>query len=200
MPIDSFTSFIENNISEERAGSLQFRFDNEDGLLERAALKPLSGWGGWGRARVYDEYGIDRTIVDGLWIIMLGERGWIGYIGFFGLLTVPMLMLARAARHKPVSHVTVAMGVIMAANLIYLVPNSALSPIGWLFGGALAGFVAWREVEVSAEQAEGNDRDQGERPRSRYTRFSNNGPRPEARQATRSIYARNHGKSGFGKT
>ena len=33
------------------------------------------------------------------------------------------------------------MAVIMAGNLIYLIPNSTLSPIAWLMAGALAGFV-----------------------------------------------------------
>ncbi|MAC81914.1 MAG: hypothetical protein CML66_28110 [Rhodobacteraceae bacterium] len=128
-------------ISADRMQSFQFRLDNEDLLLARAAEKPVSGWGSWGRPRVYNDKGRDISVTDGLWIIVLGERGWLGYICFFGLLTLPLLALPRVRKRKEIPIETVAMAVIMAGNLIYLIPNSTLSPIAWLMAGALAGFV-----------------------------------------------------------
>ena len=43
------------SIDEDRAESLQFRFENEDQLLDRAWQRFLFGWGRFGRNRVYDE-------------------------------------------------------------------------------------------------------------------------------------------------
>lgn len=173
LPIDSILSFFAK-ISEERASSLEFRFDNEDDLLARAAEKPLFGWGGWNRSRVVNEFGVDTTVADGLWIIVLSQRGWVGYISFFAILTLPLLLLRHAARKNPPPHTTMVMGIILAANLVYLVPNSALSPIGWLLSGAIAGFVAWKEVpsEKTEETGAQDERDLSiASSHSPYTRF-----------------------------
>ncbi|MEM6660592.1 MAG: hypothetical protein AAF666_00310 [Pseudomonadota bacterium] len=183
LPLDGFLGLI-SKISEERAASLQFRFDNEDDLIARAAEKPFFGWGGWARSRIIDYRGISTTVSDGLWIIILGERGWIGYLAYFGLLTVPLLLLGWTSRRRTLPHTTSAMGLIMAANLIYLVPNSTLNPIGWMLSGAIAGFIAWNEVRSPASEAA------GEAPpdprRVSYTRFANDKRREEAVPVRRS--------------
>ena len=54
LPIDGFVALIEP-IAPERAGSFQVRLENEQELLARALEKPLSGWGGFGRSRMYNE-------------------------------------------------------------------------------------------------------------------------------------------------
>ena len=128
-------------VSEDRAASFMTRIRNEGELLERAGEKPLVGWGGWGRNRIYDDFGNDLSVTDGLWIIQLGTNGWLGYIGFFGLLTLPVLLLPRRARDGPLPAETVAMSLILAGNFIYLIPNSTLSPVAWLMAGALVGYV-----------------------------------------------------------
>ncbi len=140
VPIDRILS-IAGTISVERMESLQTRINNEDLLLDRASRKPAFGWGGWGRWRIYDrETGEDITISDGTWVIKLGSEGWVGYIGFFGLLTMPMILLGGKKRRAATEPATAGMMIIMAGNLIYLIPNSALSPIGWMIAGALAGY------------------------------------------------------------
>lgn len=186
LPINGFLAQV-SKISGDRASSLAFRLENEAMLLERVAEKPVFGWGGWGRWRIFDEKGNDLTVSDGAWIIVLGERGWFGYISFFGMLTLPILFLGRVARQKRLSHSTAGMSMIMAGNLIYMVPNSALSPIGWLMAGALAAAVHWQQedVEVKAPEKEGTDKEmtagqlvgrqmaQSERrPQKRYSRFA----------------------------
>ena len=142
VPIDSFIS-VATRINADRIGSFEFRLMHEDAILARALEKPVAGWGPWARWRVRDERGRDETVSDGLWIIIIGERGWIGYIGFFGLLVLPVVMLAYGTRKREVSIETAAISTIMTANFIYLVPNSTLSPIGWLIAGSLAGFVQY---------------------------------------------------------
>ncbi|MEE4209757.1 MAG: O-antigen ligase family protein [Parvularcula sp.] len=124
-------------VNEERAESLQTRIDNENRLLERADQRPWFGWGGYGRNRVYDEYtGRDLSITDGTWIIVIGSYGWVGYIATFGLLCLPMVAAwRRGTRLSPTSAV---LSLILAVNLLDLLPNSSLTPLTWLMAGTLA--------------------------------------------------------------
>ena len=138
VPTDTIHSLAQS-VSEERAGSLKYRFDNEDMLLARANEKPLAGWGSWGRNRVYDpETGRDLSVTDGLWVIMIGSFGWVGYVAQFGLLTMPLLILARR-RGAEIAPVTAGIAVLTAASLIDLIPNATLTPVTWIVAGAMAG-------------------------------------------------------------
>ncbi|WP_039689706.1 O-antigen ligase family protein [Tateyamaria sp. ANG-S1] len=167
-PTDQITQLTER-ISPERAQSFQFRLDNEDQLLARALEKPVFGWGTWGRSLIYNDRGERTSTSDGTWIIVLGESGWIGYLAFFTLLTVPLLALMRVRRRKDIPIATMALALIMTGNLIYLIPNSALSPIGWLMAGALAGFVQF-DREADPEQSDVQEvKNKGPR---QYTRFA----------------------------
>ena len=47
-------STMSNIFGEDRVQSLEFRLDNEEILVEKALERPILGWGGWGRNRVYD--------------------------------------------------------------------------------------------------------------------------------------------------
>jgi O-antigen ligase len=137
VPVQAFADQIVA-VDEERASSFQFRIDNEDQLLERADQRPLFGWGDYGRNRVYDEYtGRDLSETDGTWIIIIGSNGWAGYIAAFGILCLPMIAaLRRDARLSPAG---TALSLILAINLLDLLPNSSLTPLTWLMAGALAG-------------------------------------------------------------
>ncbi len=168
LPIDSIVAAAEN-ISEDRAQSLQFRLDNEDQLLARAFEKPLFGWGTWGRDRIYNEFGSDISVTDGLWIIVLGGWGWVGYVGFFGVLAAPLLFLAVTARRKEIPPETIALALICAGNFIYLIPNATLTPIGLLCFGALAGFVQFDRNQETADVAQAVL--EGRRAARSYTRF-----------------------------
>ena len=65
----------------------------------RLRERPLFGWGSWGRNHIHDPFtGEIVSTTDGRWIIVIGILGWCGYIVEFGLLTLPLLMLARASR------------------------------------------------------------------------------------------------------
>jgi hypothetical protein len=122
--------------NEERAASFQTRIDNEDSLLARANQRPVFGWGGYGRNRVFDENtGKDLSITDGTWIIIIGTYGWAGYISAFGLLCLPMVAAWR--RGEQLSAASAALSLILAVNLLDLLPNSSLSPMTWLFAGSL---------------------------------------------------------------
>ena len=146
------TLALAQSVSQHRHDSLKTRFDNEQALLDRVNQKPITGWGSWSRWRVHDESGRDITISDGTWIIVLGKWGWLGYLGFFGMLGLPILLASRAARRRSITTATTGLALMTAANLIYLIPNSTLSPVAWLAAGALAGFAQFVPAANSSTQ------------------------------------------------
>ena len=156
------------SISAERAESFKYRLDNEDILLDRANLKPFAGWGSWGRNRVYDpESGRDISVTDGAWIIVIGIYGWIGYVAQFGLLTLPTLLLAWRQRSLGLSFATTGLCLVLAVNLIDLIPNSGLTPLTWLIAGAVLGY--WEQ--------------DGAHTIERHTEVLTHPPGPETRRA-----------------
>lgn len=144
VPVDTALS-LAASIDPARAQSLGVRFDNEAILLDRASLRPVFGWGGWGRWRVYDPAtGEAITVSDGRWIITVGHYGWIGYLAEFGLLALPILLLVRQKSAAPPDPHTVGLCLVLALNMLDLLPNSGLTPLTWLVAGALLGHVEQR--------------------------------------------------------
>lgn len=144
IPIDRIAA-MSAEISSDRAASLQTRIDNEEILLEKAAQKPLFGWGGWGRGRIYQtdwsgKYDKDITVTDGTWIIIISIFGWAGYIATFGILAYPTARAFRYRRQFAKFPSFVILLAVLVTNLFDLLPNSSLTPITWLIAGALAGF------------------------------------------------------------
>jgi hypothetical protein len=139
------TSILEvaSDVSVQRAGSLQTRFDNEDQLLAKAWERKWFGWGRFGRNRVYNGWmGADTSVTDGYWIIILGEFGLFGFAVTFGLLTFPVFRAAAAlkyARSKAEAGYIGALGLIVAINVFDSLPNAPITPWTWLLVGALLG-------------------------------------------------------------
>jgi hypothetical protein len=138
VPIDRVMSFV-SNISADRAASFSTRLENEERMLERALQRPVYGWGGFARSRVRDEKGIDITIADGYWIIILGVGGWVRYIGEFGLIALPALFLFLQRRRIGVEREAAVLALMLSATLIDAIPNNGINPITWLIVGALWG-------------------------------------------------------------
>jgi hypothetical protein len=155
IPLDAILSFA-RSIDVERASSLQFRLENEEMLLAHARDKALFGWGAWGRSFVYDyATGHRITTVDGRWIIVIGINGGLGYLGEFGLLALPVLMLVRRASRLAKTELSPYAGplsLIFAANLVDLLPNATLIPFTWLIGGALLGYAEALKSETESRQ------------------------------------------------
>jgi hypothetical protein len=122
-------------------GSLKLRFDQEQLLLERAWERPWFGWGRFGRNRIYDS-GHDASISDGHWVITIGTFGVVGFIAEFGLLGLAVFRAATALEFAPSMQEAgymAALSLIIAINMIDLLPNSSISPWTWLLAGALVG-------------------------------------------------------------
>jgi hypothetical protein len=127
-----------------RASSLEIRFVNEDALLDRAKERILFGWGTYGRSRVFDAYGQDRSVTDGWWIIQLGSRGVSGYLIDIGLLLIPVFLALKrfraiATRADRVLVATLAL--VSALGVVELIPNGLFSYLPFFFSGALSGIV-----------------------------------------------------------
>lgn len=152
IPLDAIHE-LAVSIDEERADSLKFRLDNEDALLAHANQKPVFGWGSWGRNQLYDDIsGRMVSVTDGIWIILIGTYGWLGYIAHFGLLTLPILVyVLRRSRFGP-SLVTPGLMLVLSANLIDLIPNAGLVGYVWLMAGGLTGYVLWRPTDATKIQ------------------------------------------------
>jgi len=125
-----------------RAASLQFRLENEDRLLERAQIRPVFGWGGWGRARVRDAQGRDISVTDGRWIIALGNNGFVGLLSLTGSALVGLWGLIRRFSARMWNHRYVSPSVVMCVMaLLYLIDclfNYMENPAYTLAGGGLA--------------------------------------------------------------
>ncbi len=175
IPVDRIAEAV-GRISYERQESLQYRFDNEENFIARAKLKPVAGWGGWGRWRIRDEQtGQDVSVSDGRWMSILGERGWLGYIPYFGLLGLPLVLMFGVSRRRTVSRVTAGVSIIMAGTLLYQVPNNTIGPMTLLLAGALWGGLRQASPEMAAE----HETPQSEtEPLNPYTRFPDSRPRP----------------------
>lgn len=128
--------------SPERRESLVFRLSNEDQLIERAMSRPLWGWGGWGRNRVYIHWydgWADVTVTDGTWIILLGSGGVVGLVALFAVLLLPLLRFVRAAPRIPPGSRALLEGLalIVAAAALDLLPNSQSDYLPVVYAGAL---------------------------------------------------------------
>jgi hypothetical protein len=131
-----------SHLSTARAESLKFRFDNENQLLARAFERPAFGWGRFGRSRVYNQWGKDVSTTDGRWIITLGQFGLFGFIGEFGLLALVVFRASTALKYARTMNDKIflsALALIVAVDIIDLIPNSGLTPWVWLMTGALLG-------------------------------------------------------------
>ncbi len=128
----------------ERAQSLESRLTNEDMLTVRALERPVFGWGGWGRARIRDEWGQDVTITDSLWIIVLGNKGLLGLTGLLLALLLPTLLLplripARLWGH-PEAGACAVLAVILLLWTLDCLLNAMINPIYLLIAGGLGAF------------------------------------------------------------
>lgn len=147
VPTDTLVSWAQS-ISEDRAQSLKFRFDNEDILLEKAEARPVFGWGTWGRNRVYSaDTGEDISVTDGTWVIAIGTFGWVGYLAAFGLLFAgPIFLLPGYRVANSATIIAANVSFLLAINGIELLPNSSFSTLTLIMSGTLVGCINRIEV------------------------------------------------------
>jgi hypothetical protein len=133
---------IASLISKERANSLEFRMKTENALAYKAMEQPWLGWGGWSRSHVYNEYGRDMTLVDGLWIILLGEYGIVGLAAFtsmvLGAAFMFWLRVPRSFWLDPAVAGAAALAVVITLYMVDGLFNATFNPVACLAVGAVA--------------------------------------------------------------
>lgn len=134
---------IAMSISPDRAQSLDFRFRNEDVLLDRANLRQAFGWGGYGRNSIRDDRsGRETSVADGEWIIRYGIRGVVGFTGSFSILLFPVFLAYRRRKKivDPQSRAIVdSMMLLVAIKGVDMLPNGYFYTLPFFFAGALDG-------------------------------------------------------------
>lgn len=134
-------------LGRDRAGSVQYRVDNERLLIQKALERPWLGWGRFGRSFVYDEDGRSLgAVVDSLWILALGINGLVGLLAIGAVLILPPLALARvlpprqwASPHvAPVAALSVGLLLWAVDGLLNAMPN----PVFPAAAGALVSIAA----------------------------------------------------------
>ncbi|MBD2090416.1 O-antigen ligase domain-containing protein [Microcoleus sp. FACHB-1515] len=139
--IETLSQFLEP----DRIASLQFRFNNEELLSDKARERIVLGWGGWGRNLIF-ENGRQKTIPDSLWILAFGVYGLVGLVSLFSVLLAPVFSffwsryparLWTRPEVAPAAALTIAL-------LLYVVDclvNAMVNPIYILVSGGVAGVV-----------------------------------------------------------
>lgn len=142
-PTEAIVDFF-MGISTERAASLKFRFDQETTLLAKWTLRPWFGYGGYGRARIYNDDGEDQSVTDGEWMIQLSNNGIFGFVGEFLLLLAPIWIARKHIKSRSASPevriLFAGLAMVVAVNVLDLVPNGLFSFIPVMLAGALFGF------------------------------------------------------------
>jgi len=139
----NLSNAISEKYSTDRSGSLQFRFDNETILVQKALQGSFFGWGGYGRSRIYDETGKDISVTDGLWVITFGANGIYGLVTMVTAIQWPIMLfvwrvkpeLWKTARWGSSSVMAIFLGIFMIDNLL----NSMVNPVYMLCSGSLIG-------------------------------------------------------------
>ena len=112
-------------------------------MLERASERWWFGWGTFCRACLYDPWSGDLLSVrDGAWINVLGDKGIVGFIGYFGLLVFPVFLLLRRLGSVPKQtdrRLLSALALMVGWSAFDLIPNGDFNALSMVLSGALFG-------------------------------------------------------------
>ncbi len=148
---------VANHINADRAASLQFRFHNEDLVLEKARERVVFGWGTYGRNAIYDPLTAKQmSVTDGYWIIRLGRQGVVGLLCTFAILLIPVFMAARKLRRVPNREdqlLLAGLCVILMTAVTDLIPNGLFSNYPYFIAGAVAGLARCLPMRMTSHPA-----------------------------------------------
>lgn len=153
----NLVDFIYQNISQDRAMSLEYRLDNENILVDKALQRPVFGWGGWSRYKVYNDQGRDISVTDGLWVLALGRNGLVGLCSLSLSILLPVFLFLRKFSVRDYVKPSIASAVAISALLIlYMIDNllnAMVNPIFMVAAGGLSA-TAIKAVKIENENDE----------------------------------------------
>jgi tetratricopeptide (TPR) repeat protein len=152
--------------AEERAESLEYRFQCEDLLIAHAVQRPVFGWGGHDRSRIYglrDEFGVfhyeeetpEHTVpVDGMWLGYLGTRGLVGLILWYLILELPPLLFVSRFPVRLWSHPQVAAASLGATLLgLYMIDMTVNGALNIIYVALAGGVVGLKPEDLGIDPA-----------------------------------------------
>jgi hypothetical protein len=146
-------------LSADRADSLLYRFNMEDGLIDHARSHAhlLWGWGDWGRNLIYDtDQGKQVSIPDGRVIIAITSHGFVGFYSYFIPFVYTIVRsgkFIRRVRSKVDRTLLCALAINCAVALFDLIVNSYFTPFHMLLLGALWSLPSAIGAEEAASEA-----------------------------------------------
>ncbi|MGI0491581.1 O-antigen ligase family protein [Alkalinema pantanalense CENA528] len=147
---DQITNFFSTAVNPDRAESLQFRLDQEKALVTKARKRIVFGWGGWGRARVFNEYGKDVSVTDSFWVIVFGTNGLMGIASITTVMFLPIVLFIYYFPAKTWFHPKIAPAAAISMSLICFMTDNLVNNMGntvyVLALGSLSGLIA-TEIE-----------------------------------------------------
>jgi hypothetical protein len=145
IPYEGIVAFI-NDLSADKAQSLDFRFSHEKTLIAHAYEKVLIGWGSWARNRLAD------SVTDGYWLIIYGTYGAVYFYALFGLFVLPAVSKLKGTTITLKQRtIYVGFSLVLAGIVFEQIPNSSLdSSWLWYLSGCLSGYLtSIKEKKVS---------------------------------------------------
>jgi hypothetical protein len=135
---------VVESIHAERAQSLAFRLDQEEFLSQHALRRPVFGWGGYNRAFPQVARSRGSAVSDSLWIVALGENGFVGLVSVVLALLGPLVVWTRRVASRWWTHpsalhagvLAIVLGLFLADGMI----NMMINPIYLIAAGGLASF------------------------------------------------------------
>jgi hypothetical protein len=156
IPTEKILSALRVLVGEDRTGSLDFRFVNENILLEKARQHLMFGWGQYGRNFAPSTGWDNSAVADGYWVIQLGILGLVGFIATLGPMLIPLVLTQSRLKlvvSDPQRRLLAGAALILGLVALDFIPNGLFSPYPYLMIGALAG--ATRELAGDPTQAAG---------------------------------------------
>jgi hypothetical protein len=129
-------------VGPDRAESLEFRFKCENLLITKAVEQPVFGWGGWGRSDAYFNANSPwpkKVPTDGLWIIILGTKGYVGVTLLYLTLILPAVLFIWRFPARLWGDPRVAVGSLATVFLILYVVDCLLNAFPNMIYLTLAG-------------------------------------------------------------
>ena len=152
----------QNLINAERAESLEYRFKCERLLIAKALEQPVFGWGEWNRNIVYfdDNYrDYEHSVpTDGLWIIALGTKGYVGLILLYLAMELPVILFlwrfpTRLWRDSQIA-ILLLVAVLIGLYMIDCILNAFINIIYVTLVGGLIGITP-AQLEVRPRKRSG---------------------------------------------
>lgn len=139
-PVEALVGYA-SQAGEDRAGSIRFRFDNEDMLIKHTQERMAFGWS-WnhGRNQVHTPWGSVMTVTDGGWIIAFSAGGAVGLSVYLGMVVLCIITVCRRlsrVRDTGQRYMLASLVLYVAIMWIDILPNGSFNLLPHFLGGAL---------------------------------------------------------------